>query len=202
MKSLIIIVGLTLLTPISSLRAAILIEDGKPKRTSIESSRIAPDGLSMRKIRRAGIGASAAGPLGALGVNLELNFTDRWGMGAGFGGSTNYQAYTFQVKHVLAGEWLLPYLSFGYSRWYTTGKSRGSIRETSPIFLGERFLSDREKMLGEFSTHLIYPSFGLQYVQLSGSWAGFSIFTELVMLIEVEDLEAVPTGTLGMLYYF
>ncbi|HEX4923015.1 MAG TPA: hypothetical protein VFV50_02980 [Bdellovibrionales bacterium] len=189
------------LTLSASSNAAILIEDGQAKRTTAKA-KIANDGLAMRKVRRVAIGASAAGPLGFAGANLELNFTDRWGVGAGFGGSTNYQAYTFQIKHVLAGEWLLPYMSFGYSKWYTAGTPKGPIRETNPAFLTERFLSPEQKHLGDFSVHLLYPSFGLQYVQLGGAWAGFSVFTEILMLVDVEDFEAVPTGTLGMLYYF
>jgi hypothetical protein len=182
--------------------AAILIEDGKARRTST-TTREADDGLALRSIRRVGIGATAAGPLGFLGVNMELNFTPRWGFGAGFGGSFGeYQAYTFQVKHVLAGEWLLPYMSFGYAKWYTTGPAKGRIGALNPSFLSDRFLSEGQKAAGDFAVHLIYPSFGLQYVQLSGPWAGTSVYAEVVVLIDVDGLETVPTGTLGALYYF
>jgi hypothetical protein len=180
--------------------AAILIEDGKPKE--VKTSRVANDGIEMRALRRVGIGLTGAGPLGVAGANLELNFTPRWGVGAGFGGGGLYQAYTFQVKKVLAGEWLLPYMSFGYARWYTARHPEGPIVDTNPEFLADRFLSDRQKSEGEFAVNLIYPSFGLQYMQLSGDYAGLSVFAEIVVLLEVEDFQAVPTGTVGMFYYF
>ncbi|MEQ1875006.1 MAG: hypothetical protein ABL958_00075 [Bdellovibrionia bacterium] len=197
-----LIAGLILVSSIHG-RAAILIEDGKATQTTKQKTyRTHSDGLSMRKVRRAGIGASANGPLGFMGANLELNFTDRWGFGGGFGGSSNYQAFTFQIKHVLAGEWLLPYLSLGYSKWYTAGSPKGPIRETTPAFLAQRFMSDREKDTGDFAVHFLYPSFGLQYVQLTGPWAGFSVFADMVLLVEIEDFESVATGTLGMMYYF
>jgi hypothetical protein len=201
-RFLLLAVSIFFVTAVQS-QAAILIEDGKARQTAKQQvGRTHSDGLSMRKVRRAGIGASASGALGFMGANLELNFTDRWGFGAGFGGSSNYQAYTFQIKHVLAGEWLLPYLSFGYAKWYTAGSPKGPIRETNPAFLSQKFMSDIEKDRGDFAVHLIYPGFGLQYVQLTGPWAGYSIYADVLLLVEVEDFESVPTGTLGMMYYF
>lgn len=183
----------------------ILIRDGKRNTTSDETSirsGSSTDGLSMRKDRRVAIGFSAAGPLGVLGANLELNFNPRWGIMGGYGTGFTYQTWMFQVKRVLAGEYLLPYLAGGVARWYTTTPSNGPVtRDAQPAYL-EKFLNNREKETGEFSQLLIYPAFGLQYMQLNGDYAGLSVFAEVVMLLDIGDFEAALTATVGMLYYF
>lgn len=158
------------------------------------------DSWDLRSKRRVGIGFSAAGPLGFLGLNMELNFSPKWGAVAGFGGGRGYQSYTFQAKRVLAGEWLAPYMAMGYSRWMSTRE--GEVAPTTPGFLYDRFLTDAEKQSGNFSEDLVFPAFGLQYLQLRGPWSGFSVFAEVLMLLDVEDFQTAPTGTLGMLYYF
>ncbi len=182
--------------------ARIEIKDGQRHSVTESTSRSSSDGLTLRKERRVAIGASAAGPLGVLGANLELSFNPRWSIMAGYGTGFTYQSWTFQVKRVLAGEYLLPYLAGGIARWYTTTPGKEPIsKETQPGYL-EKFLSNTEKERGEFSQVLIYPAFGLQFIQLSGDYAGLSVFAELVMLLDVGDFEAAPTGTVGMLYYF
>lgn len=189
-----------LLTSVSS-PAAIFVRGGQRQNVGESNTKSSSDGYSMRKIRRVGIGASGAGPLGMLGANLELNFTPKWGLMAGYGTGMTYQSYTFQVKRVLAGEYLLPYLAGGVSRWYTASEGRGKIENIQPAFL-ERFMSADEKSKGEFSEILLYPAFGLQYVQLDGAWAGYSMFVEILLLVDIEDFETAPTGTVGFLYYF
>ncbi len=167
----------------------------------IKSPKSAKTGNSMRKVRRVGMGASAAGPLGLGGVHMELNFSPSSGFLAGFGGGPGFQAYTFQYKQVLMGESLLPYAAAGFSRWMNFDP-KGPIRETTPGILAERFMSDEDKANGTIAETLFYPAFGLQYVQLTGDWAGFSVYTEVVLLIDVGDFVAAPTGTIGTTYFF
>jgi hypothetical protein len=181
--------------------AAIFVRGGKRREVGESKSSEATDGFSLRKTRRVGVGVSGAGPLGMMGANLELNFTPKWGLMTGFGTGMTYQSYTFQVKRVLAGEYLLPYLAAGVSRWYTTSEGRGKINNIQPAFL-ERFMTPEEKDKGEFSEILLYPAFGLQYVQLDGNFAGYSMYAEMLMLVNLENFESAPTGTVGFLYYF
>src|ERR1017187_7050154 len=137
----------------------------------------AEDGLEMRKIRRVGVGLQAAGALGFGGALMEMNFTRRWSFALGIGGGNNFQATEFQAKYVLAGEWLLPYMSFGFSRWFSI-KNNGPIGKTAPSFLADRLLTDQEKASGEFGKNLVYPGLGLQIIQLKGDWAGASVYAE------------------------
>ena len=187
----------------TALAEKILIQDGKRKVMSEGNSKtVAKDGIELRKERRVAIGVSVAGPLAIFGGNLELNFSPHWAIMGGYGTGFTYQTWTFQIKHVLAGEWLLPYLSGGISRWYTTTAETKPVgKDTQPVYL-ERYLTDTEKQTGQFSQILIHPAFGLQFMQLTGDYAGLSLFAELVLLLGIDDLEAQPTATVGMLYYF
>jgi hypothetical protein len=162
----------------------------------------AADGISLRRIRRVGVGLLAGGPLGVGGVNLELNFTPQSAFVGGFGGGEGFQAFNLQYKNVLGGESLLPYVMFGYSRWFSNRVQSQGVSQTAPTFLRERLLSEGERQSGKFSLNLVYPGVGFQIVQTSGPYAGSSLFVEAVLLTDMEDLVAATTGTIGYQYYF
>lgn len=158
-------------------------------------------GIAVRETRRVGVGVAAAGSLGLGGVLMEFNFTPSLSLLSGYGGSTDFQAFSFEVRHVLTGEVLLPYLSAGYARWANFG-SHDRIKETTPGFLAESLMSDADRSGGKISEHLVYPAFGLQYMQLKGDWAGFSVFAQIMMLLDVSDFNSAATGMIGSIYYF
>lgn len=167
-------------------------------RTAVKE---AANGVDMRKSRRFGAGLQAAGALGFGGAILDLNFTPQWSFGAGFGGGEGFQAFKLEGRYVLSGDWLMPYFSFGYANWASIGKA-GYIERTNPGYLGEKLLTATEKKEGEYRKHLIYPGFGLQFMQLNGEWAGFSLLAEFTALIDIGGFVAAPTGTISALYYF
>lgn len=162
----------------------------------------AEDGQTMRSLRRVGIGLSGAGPLGGAGANIELNFTPSVGILTGFGGGPGYQSFTVQIKHILGGTSLMPYLGGGFARWYSFGVPGRPISDTTPGFLRTKFLSPRQLADGRIAENLLYPNLGLQYLTLAGPYAGSSVYAEILMLVDLDDFVAAPTGTVGYLYYF
>ena len=176
-------------------RSAILVEDGTTR------GRIAADAFELRRSRKVGVGASFLGPTGVAGIVAEINFTPENSFVGGFGMGSDFQAFHLQVKHVFGGSWLSPYASAGLAHWYTTGE-KGQMDHTEPGFLGDRMLSDDQLRRGEFHETLIFPTVGLQYNQLSGDFAGTSVFVEVVGLIDIGSMILVPTGSAGFLYYF
>lgn len=161
----------------------------------------AETGTELRKIRRFGVGGQVSGSLGIGGFLMDLNFTPYWSFGIGYGGGTGFQAVHVQAKYVLAGDWLMPYMSFGYARWASSSKN-GKVTKTTPALLADKLLSHDEKTSGEYQKNLLYPGFGLQFLQLKGNWAGSSIYGEIIVLMDIESLVAAPTGAIGFLYYF
>ncbi len=158
-------------------------------------------GLDLRHQRKVGIGFGVAGPLGVAGAQLEINFTPEMSILGGFGLGPGYQSYHFQVKKILGSSSLLPYLSLGLARWYSTGNPKPRMN-TTPNFVSKKFLSDKEKRTGELNENMIYPGVGLQWVQLDGPWQGFSIYLEALALFNVSEMATELTGGSGLIYYF
>ena len=107
-----------------------------------------------------------------------------------------------KMKKFISGETFLPYMTIGYSRWYRNDSDPKSLEKSTPNLLVKRFLNDTEKRNGRFSESLIYPGVGLQYVTLTGPWAGIATSVEVLMLVDLDDLVTAPTGGLNLTYYF
>ena len=155
--------------------------------------------LKMREDRRAGAGMMVGGSTGLVGAMLELNFEDQDGVIAAFGTGPGYNTVQLGWKHSFEGYYLTPYTTASYSRWYN---SRGRTTDYSESSILDRVLTDAEKKEGQFGTDFVNGSLGLQYNQLSGDFAGFSVFGELTAMYEVKRTMLLPTGSIGALYYF
>lgn len=175
---------------------------GRKAKSSVSLREVPTEGLAMRKERRMAIGTAVGGALGFLGAELELNLNSRTGILGGYGGGPGYQAYTIQLKQYLAGDSFLPFLGAGYSRWFNSKGSEDGFKESRPAFLVEKFLKESEKETGLFNVDLVYTTIGAQFVNLTGEWAGFSIFAEVMLMVDIEGLTAAPNGAVGMMYYF
>lgn len=163
--------------------------------------KVAKDAYTFRNLRRVGIGGQVLGPLGMAGINLEMNFHPQWSILTGFGGGPGYQSFSVQYKMVLSGNSFVPYGTFGISRWYNYGDA-GAIKDSTPALLYENLMSKSDKEKGKINEVLIFPSFGLQYLNLDGDWAGFSMALEVNLLFDIMDFEIAPTIGLGSTYYF
>ncbi|MBV2167205.1 MAG: hypothetical protein KUL82_00750 [Bdellovibrio sp.] len=155
--------------------------------------------LKMREDRKVGAGLSVGGTLGLAGFNMELNFEDADGVIAGFGTGPGYNSVQLAWKHAFEGDYLAPYASVGYSRWYN---SRGSSNNYGSSDILDRVLTSNEKKTGQFGTDFVNTSLGLQYNQLTGDLAGLSFFGELTAMWEVKRSMLLPNGSIGAIYYF
>ncbi len=155
--------------------------------------------LNMRQNRKFGIGTAVGGNLGLVGFNFELNFEDENGAIAGFGTGPGYNSFQVLWKHAFEGDYIAPYTTVGYSRWYSTSTGADQINKSGVL---KSAVSESDKTAGRFATNFVTASAGLQYNQLSGEFAGTSFFAELTMLAEVQQSVLIPTGSVGAIYYF
>lgn len=155
--------------------------------------------LKMRADRKVGVGVVAGGGLGLAGFNAEFNFEDADGVVAGFGTGPGYNSFQLAWKHAFEGDYLAPYASAGYSRWYN---SRGGSVDFRKSDILNRVLTAKEKSEGRFATDFLNASVGVQYNQLSGDFAGISFFGELTAMVELKRSILLPNGSVGILYYF
>ena len=155
--------------------------------------------LNMRSQRRFGLGTSVGGNLGTVGMQLELNIEDADGVVAGFGAGSGFSTFELLWKHAFEGDYIAPYTTLGYSRWYNSSGDPRAARDSSIL---NRVLSESDKRTGRFATNFVTGSLGLQYNQLSGEAAGVSVFAELILMGEVEQSVLIPNGAVGAMYYF
>ncbi|MBT4760503.1 MAG: hypothetical protein HOO06_02290 [Bdellovibrionaceae bacterium] len=161
----------------------------------------ASTGADLRHKKKMGLGFAAVGTQGLLGLGLEMNFTPYISSMLSFGLGDHYQTFNIHIKRYIYGKYFQPYVGVGYSRWYTTGSETHNFSQTNPEFLAKNFLNEHEKR-GVFDEHFIYPSAGIQFLQLTGPWAGSSIYAELILMIDIDDFVTSPTGGLGFIRYF
>ncbi|MGZ3774904.1 MAG: hypothetical protein ACXVCY_01085 [Pseudobdellovibrionaceae bacterium] len=155
--------------------------------------------LKMRDDRKVGAGISIGGSTGVAGFNMELNFEDADGVLAGFGTGPGYNAVQIAWKHAFDGDFLAPYTSLGYSRWYNSSGNVGDLKNSDIL---SRVLTSSEKKSGQFGADFVNASIGLQYNQLSGDFAGVSVYGELIGMYEVKRSMFLPNGAVGAIYYF
>lgn len=155
--------------------------------------------LKMREERKVGAGIAVGGALGFVGATIEFNFEDADGVVAGFGTGPGYNSIQLAWKHAFEGDFLAPYTTIGYSRWYN---SRGRTDDYRNSDILDRVLTENEKIDGRFGTNFVNASLGLQYNQLDGDLQGLSFFGELTAMYEFNSAKLLPNGSVGALYYF
>jgi len=155
----------------------------------------------MRSKRRVGIGIEAAGEMGLVGVAAELNFAVDDSARIGFGGGPRYSSITGGWRHTFGGKSLAAFTEVNFSHWYNSNNN-GSISTTVPSYLAEKFLSGTELTTGQFELNLLAPEFGLQYNLLYGSYVGSSVYAKIMLLVDIDNFQNVPTGAFGVTYYF
>lgn len=155
--------------------------------------------LKMRQSLRMGAGISVGGPLGLVGASGEFNFEDENSAIAGFGTGPGYNSIELAWKHTFEGDYLAPFFTAGYSRWYNSRGHSDAFRDSDIL---NRVLTDDEKATGRFGTDFLNATIGLQYNQLSGTFYGFSCYAEFVAMYEVKRAQLIPSGTVGTIYYF
>lgn len=155
--------------------------------------------FSLREKRKVGAGMSIGGALGFVGFNMELNFEESQGVLAGFGTGPGFNSIQISWKQAFDGDFLAPYTTAGYSRWYNSHGSSDDYRKSGVL---DRVLTAEEKRTGQFGADFVHAALGLQYNQLTGEFSGISLFGEIMALLEVKRAVLIPTGTVGALYYF
>lgn len=158
-----------------------------------------PSNLNLREDRKVGIGLATGGSLGLVGLNLELNFEDTESTLIGFGRGEGYDSFQIGWKHSFEGDYLSPFTSLSYSRWYNSTSTNQDHLNSSIL---NRVLTNQEKVDGRFGVDFLNASVGVQYNQLSGGLVGLAFYGEIIAMTEVKRSKVLPSGTVGLLYYF
>lgn len=190
--------GLSLVSAIAFAQESVSSSSGELDLDSPSGESVAyANNLKMREARRVGVGTQLGGTSGTLGLHMELNIEDENSALAAFGMGDGFSTFSISWKHQFEGDYLTPYTTVGWSRWYN---SSGTAKPQSYVLDGN--LTNEEKSTGRFGIDYIAAGGGVQYNQLEGDFAGASLFAELELLVPPFRSGIVPGASVGATYFF
>ncbi len=149
----------------------------------------------QRLSKRFGVGASAGGQLAMLGVEMDVNFTESWSIGAGVGTGIDYSTLMLKSKLYISGQWVSPYFGVTLARWWSDGTKESQI---GPSVLKNKFLDPGQDLAQGFDILIVSPSFGVQFMHSSG----LAFYAELEYLFKLPLLQNGTYAGGGILWYF
>lgn len=171
----------------------------KNQKFDTDGTELYNSNLELKAHKRLGIGLMIGGAAGLIGINGEINVepTEAAVVGLGFG--TGYTSFNIDWKHNFLGSYLSPYTKVGYSKWFNTSSGPNSADSSSIL---KRVLTTEELRDNRFSADFIVGSLGLEYNQLEGELSGMNLFGEVAMMSEIKRGVFIPTGAVGITYYY
>lgn len=155
--------------------------------------------LQLKSFKKFGFGAALGGLNGFFGANIEANIVPENALFLGLGGGDGYNALSAGWKMNFAGEYLSPYTKVGYSKWFNTN-SASAVANRSDVL--RRVLSDSEIRQNRFNVDFIAGGAGLEYNQLEGELSGVNLFAEILAMTSISKISIIPTGSVGITYFY
>lgn len=155
--------------------------------------------LDLRRHKKIGVGISVGGASGALGLNSELNLDAENALVVGLGTGPSYGSFNLLYKRSLEGNYLSPYAKLGYSKWFSASNNTSSVGSSDIL---RQIFSDKDLKSGKFDTDFAISSLGAEYNQLEGEFSGVNFYGELVLMTEIKSAKMVPSGAVGITYFY
>lgn len=171
----------------------------KNQKFDTDGTELYNSNLELKAHKRLGIGLMIGGAAGLIGINGEINVDPAEAAVVGLGFGTGYTSFNIDWKHNFLGSYLSPYTKVGYSKWFNTSGGANSADNSSIL---KRVLTTEELRDNRFSADFIVGSLGLEYNQLEGELSGMNLFGEVAMMSEIKRGVFIPTGAVGITYYY
>ena len=153
----------------------------------------------LKKHKRVGAAISMGGVSGAMGVHAELNLDPASTLVLGMGTGPSYGTYNFQGKFNFQADYLSPFVKVGYAKWFNSGTIPSNAGQSDVL---RQVFTERELRAGKFEANFLVASVGAEYNQLEGELSGFNFYGEMTMLAETRSFSLVPTGSVGIVYFY
>jgi len=153
--------------------------------------------LDMKQYKKLGVGLMAGGATGVLSLNGEINLEPSEAAIIGIGVGPGYGAFNLGWKHNFEAYYLSPYTKVGYSKWYSS--SKGDATDSAVL---KRIYNESELRGGRFDVDFVAGSMGIEYNQLEGDLSGVNLFGEIVVMADFRKFTMIPTGAIGINYYY
>lgn len=155
--------------------------------------------LDMKRHKRFGLGVSLGGANGVVGFNTEFNLDPENALGLGLGTGPGYGSINMLWKYNFESRYLSPYTKVGYSKWFRSGGITGGATDSEVL---RRVYSDQDLRAGRFDADFLVTGIGAEYNQLEGEMAGVNFYGEMMLMSELKSARVVPTGAIGMIYFY
>lgn len=152
----------------------------------------------MRDHRKLGAGVGLIGLFGQFGGLADINFDAENSAQVGFGRGYGYNTFFMAWKNSFEGQFISPYITLGYSRWYNSVSA--DLRGNSYVL--DQVLSKDELSQGKIGVDFLMANVGFQYNQLDSDWIGNSFFAEFNFLFSTARGRFIPAASVGSIYYF
>lgn len=200
MKKLVILIGL-----ISSLAAHAQYEEtnqsifSKSQKFDNEGVELYTTNLEMKNYKKLGFGVSTGGMTGLMGLNLEANLTPEDALAFGIGTGKAYNTFHLAWKRNFEAQYLSPYMKVGYANWFNSNSKGGDVSNSDIL---KRVLTQQQIRENKFSANFVAGGAGLEYNQLEGELSGVNFYGELLLMGELNSSVYLPTGALGVVYFY
>jgi hypothetical protein len=158
------------------------------------------DNLDMKSMKKVGAGLATGGMTGLIGLNVEVNIMPEDTIFFGLGSGKGFNTFNFGYKKNFEGYYMSPYTKVGLTRWSDNANSSSGSARSSDVL--RQVLSDDEIRDNRFYVNFLAGGAGLEYNQLEGNLSGVNLFGELLVLADISDFKLVPTGSIGITYFY
>lgn len=155
--------------------------------------------IELKRHKKFGLGVSIGGANGAVGLNSELNLDPENALVIGMGIGPSYGSFNLLYKRNLENMYLSPYGKLGYSKWFNSSSNTVSAKDSDIL---RRIFSENDLKTGQFDADFLVSSVGAEYNQLEGELSGVNFYGELVLMTEVKKSKVIPSGAVGIVYFY
>jgi len=171
----------------------------KNQKFSTDGTELYSTNLDLKRHKKIGVGVSVGGASGAFGLNSELNLDAENALVIGLGAGPSYGSFNLLYKKNREGNYLSPYGKLGYSKWFRAASTTSSVGSSDIL---TQIFSDNDIKSGKFDTDLMITSVGVEYNQLEAEYSGVNFYGELVMMTEIKSAKMIPSGAVGIIYFY
>lgn len=157
------------------------------------------DNLDLKHHKKFGFGTSLSGASGLVGLHTELNLDPQNALVIALGSGPSYGTFNLNWKYNFQGNYLSSYTKVGYSKWFSASGTSGSAQQSDVL---SRIFSAKDLKAGRFDADFLVSSIGVEYNQLEGELSGVNFYGEFVLLTEMKTASLIPTGAVGMTYFY
>lgn len=155
--------------------------------------------LDLKKHKKLGVGLTLGGSNGAMGINGELNLDPESALVIGLGTGPSYGSFNLLYKNNIESKYLSPYAKLGYSKWFKASNNSTAANSSDVL---RAIYSDKDLKAGNFDADFFVGAIGAEYNQLEGPLSGVNFYGEVVLLTELKSAKMVPTGAVGVTYFY